>query len=86
MRLDEVNQDDFDLQVKAAAGKTAAETKTLGDRFLNYSSINRENIFAFSVTLSHLLSHISADLKNSLLAVMIGNIITSIITAKLKFN
>ena len=33
--LDEVDQDDFDLQVKAVASKTAAETKTLGGKFFN---------------------------------------------------
>ena len=33
--LDEMDQDDFDLQVKAVAGKTAAETKTLGGKLLN---------------------------------------------------
>ena len=40
--LDEVDQDGFDLQVKAVASKIAAETKTLGDKFLNYSNIDRE--------------------------------------------
>ena len=33
--LDEVDQDGFDLQVKAVASKTAAETKTLGGKFFN---------------------------------------------------
>ena len=33
--LDEMDQNDFDLQVKAVAGKTAAETKTLGGKLLN---------------------------------------------------
>ena len=42
LRLDEVDQDGFDLQVKAVASKIAAETKTLGDKFLNYSNIDRE--------------------------------------------
>ena len=55
----EVDQDDFDLQVKAVAGKTAAETKTLVSKFLNYSNINRKKNFAFSETLLDLLSHIS---------------------------
>ena len=32
----EVDQDDFDLQMKAVAGKNAAETMTLGGKFLNY--------------------------------------------------
>ena len=34
LRLEEVYQDDFDLQVTAVAGKIAAETKTLGGKFL----------------------------------------------------
>ena len=42
LRLDEVDQDGFDLQVKAVASKIAAETMTLGDKFLNYSNIDRE--------------------------------------------
>ena len=48
LRLDEVDQDDFDLQVKAVACKIAAETKTLGDEFLNYSIIDGR-IFSHSV-------------------------------------
>ena len=56
LRLDEVDQDDFDLQVKAVASKIEAETKTFGDKFVNYSNIDRENIFAFSETLLDLLS------------------------------
>ena len=55
----EVDQDDFDLQMKAVAGKNAAETMTLGGKFLNYSNINRKKNFAFSETLLDLLSHIS---------------------------
>ena len=82
LHLDEVYQDDFDLQVKAVAGKIAAETKTLDDKFLNYSNIDRENIDAFSETLLDLLSHISPNLKRSLPPAMIGIIITSIIATK----
>ena len=55
----EVDQDDFDLQVKEVAGKIAAETKTLVSKFLNYSNINRKKNFAFSETLLDLLSYIS---------------------------
>ena len=33
LRLDEVDQDGFDLQVKAVAGKIAAETKILVPNF-----------------------------------------------------
>ena len=55
----EVDQDDFDLQVKAVAGKIAAEIKILVSKFLNYSNINRKKNFAFSETLLDLLSHIS---------------------------
>ena len=75
LRLDEVDQDDFDLQVKA-------ETKTLGDEFLNYSIIDGQNIFTFSETLLDLLSRILPNLEKSLPAAMIGSIITSIITMK----
>ena len=82
LRLDEVDQDDFDLQVKAVASKIEAETKTFGDKFVNYSNIDRENIFAFSETLLDLLSHISPSLIKSLPAAMTGYIITSIITTK----
>ena len=82
LRLDEVNQKDFYLQVKEVVGKTAAETKTFGDKFLNYSNTDREDIFAFSEILLDLLSHISSNLKKSLLADMIGSIISSIITTK----
>ena len=81
LRLDEVDQDGFDLQVKAVASKIAAETKTLGDKFLNYSNIDRD-IFTFSDALLDLLSHISLNLKKFLPAAMIGSIITSIITMK----
>ena len=62
LRLDEVDQDDFDLQVKAVACKIAAETKTLGDEFLNYSIIDGQNIFTFTETLPDLLSRISPNL------------------------
>ena len=55
----EVDQDDFDLQVKAVAGKIAAEIKILVSKFLNYSNINRKKNFAFSETLLDLLSYIS---------------------------
>ena len=55
----EVDQDDFDLQVKVVDGKIAAETKTLVGKFLNYSNINRKKNFASSETLLDLLSHIS---------------------------
>ena len=55
----EVDQDDFDLQVKAVAGKIAAELEILVSKFLNYSNINRKKNFAFSETLLDLLSHIS---------------------------
>ena len=55
----EVDQDDFDLQVKAVAGKIAAEIEILVSKFLNYSNINRKKNFAFSETLLDLLSHIS---------------------------
>ena len=55
----EVDQDDFDLQVKVVDGKIAAETKTLVSKFLNYSNINRKKNFTFSETLLDLLSHIS---------------------------
>ena len=72
LRLNQVDQDNFDLQVKEVAGKTAAETKTLGDKFLNYSNINRDNIFAFRETLLDLLSYISSNLKKSLPAAMVG--------------
>ena len=82
LRLDEVDQDDFDLQVKAVACKIAAETKTLGDEFLNYSIIDGQNIFTFSETLLDLLSRILPNLEKSLPAAMIGSIITSIITMK----
>ena len=82
LHLDEVDQDGFDLQVKAVAGKTATETKTLEDKFLNNSNIDRENVFAFGETLLNLLSHISPNLQKSLPAAMIGSIITSIITTK----
>ena len=58
LRLDEVDQDGFDLQQKAVAGTIAAETKTLSHKFLHYSNIDRENTFAFSETLLDLLSHI----------------------------
>ena len=79
-----MDQDHFDLQVKAVAGKTAAETKTLGSKFLNYAKIDRQNIFAFSDKLLDLLSHTSPNLRNPLSADMIDCIIiiTSIITAK----
>ena len=77
-----MDQYDFDLQVKAVASKTAAEIKTLGDKFLNYSNIDRENIFAFTETLLDLMSHISPNLQISLPASMIGSIITSLITTK----
>ena len=80
LRLDEVDQNDFDLQVKAIAGKIASETKTLGGKSLNYSNIDRENNFTFSETLLDLLSHISPNLIKSLPAAMIGSIISSIIT------
>ena len=63
LRLDEVDQDDFDLQVKAVAGKIPAETKTLSNKFRNYSNMDRENIFAFRETLLDLLSHISPNLQ-----------------------
>ena len=82
LRLDDVAQDDFDLQVKVIAGKIAAEIKTLGGKFLNCSNIDRENMFTFSETLLDLLSHISPNLKKSLPAAMIGSIITGIITTK----
>ena len=82
LRLDEVDQDDFYLQVKAVACKIAAETKTLGDEFLNYSIIDGQNIFTFSETLLDLLSRILPNLEKSLPAAMIGSIITSIITMK----
>ena len=82
LRLDEVDQGDFDLQVKAVASKIAAETKTLGGKFLNYSNVDRENIFAFSEILLDLLSHISPNVIKSLPAAMTDNIITSIITTK----
>ena len=55
----EVDQDDFDLQVKAVAGKIAAELEILVSKFLNYSNINRKKNFAFSETLLDLLSYIS---------------------------
>ena len=55
----EVDQDDFDLQVKAVAGKIAAEIEILVSEFLNYSNINRKKNFTFSETLLDLLSHIS---------------------------
>ena len=55
----EVDQDDFDLQVKAVAGKIAAEIEILVSKFWNYSNINRKKNFAFSETLLDLLSHIS---------------------------
>ena len=55
----EVDQDDFDLQVKAVAGKIAAEIEILVSKFLNYSNINRKKNFAFSETLLDLLSYIS---------------------------
>ena len=41
LRLDEVDQGDFNLQVKAVAGKIAAETKILGEKFLHYSNNDR---------------------------------------------
>ena len=78
MRLDGVDQDDFDFQVKEVAGKIAAEKQK---NLLSYSNIDREIIFAFSETLLD-LSHISPDSKKSLPASMIGSIITSIITTK----
>ena len=81
LRLDEMDQKYFYLQVKEVVGKIAAETKTFGDKFLNYSNTDREDIFAFSEILL-LLSHISSNLKKSLLADMIGSIISSIITTK----
>ena len=68
--------------MKAVAGKIAAETKTLGDKFLNYSYIDKENIFAFSDTLLDLLPYISPNLEKSLPAAMIGTISTSTITTK----
>ena len=55
----EVDQDDFDLQVNAVAGKIAAEIEILVSKFLNYSNINRKKNFAFSETLLDLLSYIS---------------------------
>ena len=55
----EVDQDDFDLQVKAVDGKIAAERKTLVSKFLNYLNVNRKKNFASSETLLDLLSHIS---------------------------
>ena len=81
-RLDRVDQYDFDLQVKAVASKIAAETQTLGAKFLHYSNSDRENIFAFTETLLDLLSHTSPNLQISLPAAIIGSIITSIITTK----
>ena len=37
--LDEVNQNDFEgSEVKAVPVKIAEKTKTLGDKFLNYSN------------------------------------------------
>ena len=63
-QLDRVDQYDFDLQVKAVASKIAAETQTLGAKFLHYSNIDTENIFAFTETLLDLLSHISPNLTD----------------------
>ena len=80
LRLDKLDQDNFDLQVKAVGSKIAAET--LGSKILNYSNIDRENIFAFSEILLDLLSHISPNLKKFLPAAMIGNIIITIVTMK----
>ena len=82
LRLDEVDQDDFDLEVKEIFGKIAAETKTFGGKFMIYSNIDRENILAFSETLYHSLLHILLNLKKSVPAAMISSIITSIITTK----
>ena len=76
LRLGKVNRDDFDLQVNAVAGKIAAETKTLCDKILNYSNIDRENISAFRETLLDLLSHISPSLKKCLSRAMICSINT----------
>ena len=77
-----MDQDDFDLEVKAVASKIVVETETLGEKFLVYSNITRKNIFGLSETLLDLLSHISLDLKNCLPTAMIGSIITSIITMR----
>ena len=68
--------------MKAVAGKIAVETKTLGAKLLNYSNIDKDNIFAFSESLLDLWSHIFPDLKKSLPAAMISTITTSIITIK----
>ena len=81
----EVDQDDFDLQVKAVAGKITAETKTLRSKFLNYSNINRKENFAFSKTMLDLLSHISPNLRKSLPAAMNGSIITKILKNQLSY-
>ena len=80
LHLGKLDQDDFDLQVKAVGSKITAGT--LGGKFLNYSNIDRQNIFAFSEILLDLLSHISPNLKKFLPAAMIGNIIITIVTVK----
>ena len=68
--------------MKAVAVKIAVETKTLGAKFLNYSNIDKDNIFVFSETLLDLLSHIFPNLKKSLPAAMISSITNSMITMK----
>ena len=68
--------------MKTVAAKIAAETKTLGVKFLNYSNIDRENILPFRETLLDLLSHISPNVKKSVPASMTGSIITRILTTK----
>ena len=51
LRLDEVDQDDFDLEMKTRTSKIAVETRALDYKFLTYANIDKENMFAFSETL-----------------------------------
>lgn len=70
--------------VNAVAGRVIAETKNLKTEFTHYEVyISKESAdFVVSLTLSELLAQISPKLNKTLPSILIGNIVTSVLTGR----
>ena len=76
--IDDDNEDEIDIHMKAVSTQIKKELKELLLDRLHYSKLNHETIFdECSYTLTSLLSLISPSLDKTVPSVIIGNIVTS---------